>query len=181
MSRSRLVKVDFAFSAIKSKVQVSLPFWRVAHIFLLSVIYGNVDFVFIVPWKVIHFGLNKHSFYSTTNNKLMVQSARRHNQTLLLEMLTEITFSQANFWLIFFSFLWHKIFTFIHIFEGWPFKIRRNTWGHFRFLSIRIQVWSVFHHYYILYRWSKVYEVFSFKWFIWFYFQNKHVCSIKDS
>jgi hypothetical protein len=109
-----------------------LVIWVVACIFLPRVIYENVNIVFIelyrihkVFWKwfsykVIHFGLKNLSYYSITN-KIGSIGKGGLSCTVQKAMLTKATFNQTNFWFIFFSFLWHRIWVlifnlFIHVY-----------------------------------------------------------------
>ena len=54
--------------------------------------------------------------------------------------------SKVAFDLFFSSILWHKVWVliYVHIWEGWLFKIRWNARRHFRFFSIRFQIRSMF-------------------------------------
>jgi hypothetical protein len=70
------------------------------------------------------------------------------SDTVLWEMLIEATFNQTNFWLIFFSILWHKVWVLIYnmfIFEkvGHSKFVERHG-DTSDFFSIRFQIGSVF-------------------------------------
>ena len=70
------------------------------------------------------------------------------SDTVLREMLIEATFNQINFWFIFFSFLWHKVWVLIYnmlIFEkvGHSKFVERHG-DTSDFFSIRFQIRSVF-------------------------------------
>ena len=71
--RSHLVKVDFAFSSLKSEVQVALSFWRVAlcrprHLWkcrYCAHVYWNLSYPLLSILKVIFLEINPLQFIET--------------------------------------------------------------------------------------------------------------------
>jgi hypothetical protein len=59
---------------------------------------------------------------------------------------SKLLLTKQTFDLFFSSILWHIVWVliYVHIWEGWSFKIRWNARRHFRLFSIRFQIRSVF-------------------------------------
>ena len=143
------MKVDFDFSLVKSEVQSSLVILKSRP--MLPAYFCHVPFMKISTsclWyslsilKVTFLKSNPFLFKET-----LAPRERGRNQTLQWEMLIEATFNQTNFWFIFFSILWHKVWVLIYnmfIFEkvGHSKFVERhgNTSD---FFSIHFQIRSV--------------------------------------